>query len=552
MAEALAPPAWTRTLILLRPLLLLLGVAVAVAAGTTAVLWSRGTPMSVLYTGLPDREAAAVADALRAAGLDVQLGPAPGVVQVPESRVMDARMHLARSGVVVGQGGMDALDADPGFGVSSFLEGARYQRALEQELARTIGGLRGVASARVHLALPKPSAFIRDRAPATASVVVELLPGAQLAPGQSEAISRLVGAAIPELKPEDVTVVDARGGLLSQTDSAAQVAQVHFDLARRTEDMLVNRIQTLLQPLVGRTEVQVTVELDPTEAEQAREVVDPNTVVSQEQVTRQIRDNATGGSAPGGIPGAASNSVGDPVTAGAPPAAPEATTTQERRQFEVSREMAYSRTASGRIQRLTVAVLLDSPPLPPVTATPPPVPAVAEGGDAMAEPEPVPSPAPSSPAAPPGWSAETLADVEALVKGAVGFSEARGDSITVRQGAFRQEVLPPVAPMPWWQQAWVLDGAREAGGLLLLALIVFLALRPLLKSLADPAPLRRLLTPAVPAAATAAADIPRAPVTLDAPNALSFDDKMAMARQAVAQDPKRVAQVVRTWVGSDG
>ncbi len=552
MAEAALSPGWTRTLILLRPVLLLLGVAVAVAAGTTAVLWSRGTPMAVLYTGLADREAASVADTLRGAGFDVQLGPGPGVVQVPETRAMEARMQLARAGVVVGQGGMDALDADPGFGVSSFLEGARYQRALEQELARTISGLRGIGSARVHLALPKPSAFIRDRAPATASVVLELLPGATLAPGQSEAISRLVAAAIPELKPEDVTVVDARGGLLSQSDGAAQAAHAHYDLARRTESMLVNRIQTLLQPLVGRTEVQVTVELDPTEAEQAREIVDPNTVVTQEQVTRQIRDNtgagAGAGGAPGGIPGAASNTVGDPVTAGTPPGAsgaPETTTTQERRQFEVSREMAYTRTASGRIQRLTVAVLLDSPPIPAIE----PPPALAEGvapsaDGAQAPPPPVPT-------GPPTWSAETLADVEALVKSAVGYSEPRGDLVTVRQGMFRSEVIPEVTPMPWWQQAWVLDGAREAGGLLLLVLILVMVLRPLLKNLADPAPLRRLLTPAVPSALPAP-DAPRAPVTLDAPTALSFDDKMAMARQAVAQDPKRVAQVVRTWVGNDG
>ncbi|ULQ45641.1 flagellar M-ring protein FliF [Flagellatimonas centrodinii] len=554
MADTPLPQGWTRTLLVLRPALLLVGVAIAVAAGVTAVLWSRGATQAVLYTGLGDREASAVAESLRGAGFDVQMGPGAGVIQVPESRLMDARMHLAGAGVSVGQGGMDVLDAAPGFGVSSFLEGARYQHALEQELARTIGGLRGIASARVHLAMSKPSAFIRDRVSTTASVVLELMPGAQLAAGQADAIARLVASSIPELKPESVTVVDARGGLLSQSDPATLAAQKHFDLARRTEEILVNRVQTLLLPLVGRAEVQVMVELDRTENEQARETVDPNAVMTQEQVSRESRGMATANSGPGGIPGgvpgAASNLPGEaaPVTtAGGSSGNAAETSSQERRQYEVSREMAYSRTASGRIQRLTVAVLLDHPPIAAGGAAGAP-PAADGAVDPAALTPPVGEAAPAT-----EWSAATLADVEALVMNAVGYSEARGDSLTVRQAAFRPMEVPEIAPMLWWQQAWVLNSAREAGGLLLLALIVFLALRPLLKNLTDPAPLRRLLAPAVPQALpSGASDIPRAPVTLEGPAALTFDDKMALARQAVAQDPKRVAQVVKTWVGNDG
>lgn len=555
MADTPLPQGWTRTLLLLRPALLLVGVAIAVAAGVTAVLWSRGATQAVLYTGLDDRAASAVAESLRSAGFDVQMGPGAGVIQVPESRLMDARMHLAGAGVSVAQGGMDVLDAAPGFGVSSFLEGARYQHALEQELARTIGGLRGIASARVHLAMSKPSAFIRDRVSTTASVVLELMPGAQLAAGQADAIARLVASSIPELKPESVTVVDARGGLLSQSDPATLAAQKHFDLARRTEEILVNRVQTLLLPLVGRAEVQVMVELDRTENEQARETVDPNAVMTQEQVSRESRGVATTntgpGGIPGGVPGAASNLPGEaaPVTTAAVGSAGNAaeTSSQERRQYEVSREMAYSRTASGRIQRLTVAVLLDHPPT--AVAAAPAAPAAADGAvDPAALTPPVGEAVVAS-----EWSAATLADVEALVKNAVGYSEARGDSLTVRQAAFRPLEMPEISPMLWWQQGWVLNSAREAGGLLLLALIVFLALRPLLKGLTDPAPLRRLLAPAVPQALpSGSGDIPRAPVTLEGPAALTFDDKMALARQAVAQDPKRVAQVVKTWVGNDG
>lgn len=522
-----------------KPLLALIGVALAVAAGVTVVLWSRPTPQTALFTQLNDRDAAAVADSLRSAGIAVQIGPGAGVIQVPAASANDARMHLARSGVTPQSGGMDMLGEPQGFGVSSFMEGARYQHALEQELARTISALQPVSSARVHLALPKQSAFIRDRARVTASVVLDLLPGAQLAQGQAEAIAHLVAASIPELQSQDVTVVDARGAVLSRLDSEGANAERHYELARRMESMMVARVQQLIAPLVGRAEVQVMVELDPTEAEQARETVDPNPVMREEQITREV--GSAGGAAsapPAGVPGAAANQPPEAggLTAEVPTEeGPAPITTAERRTFDVSREVNYSRTRGNRVSRITVAVLLDRPPPAAVVA--------AAEGDVT----------PAAPAVP-AWDAETLADVDALVRDAVGFTEARGDRVTVRQGAMQQVVaLEPPAAAPWWQAAWVQRSAREGLGVLALALIAWLVIRPLLKNLTAPQAAR---APATALPVNVTSDDGEGPqrsaalTALDKPG-LSLDDKLLLARQAVNEDAKRVAQVVKAWVGTD-
>jgi flagellar M-ring protein FliF len=513
-----------------KPLLLLIGVALAVAAGVTVVLWSRPAAQTALFTQLNDRDAAAVVDSLRGAGFAVQIGPGPGVIQVPAFSANDARMHLARSGVTPQGTGMDMLGEPQGFGVSSFMEGARYQHALEQELARTISALQPVANARVHLAMPKQSAFIRDRARVTASVVLDLLPGARLDQGQAEAIAHLVAASIPELQTEDVTVVDARGAVLSQLNTEGAAMERHFELARRMESMLVARVQQLIAPLVGRAEVQVMVELDPTEAEQASEVVDPNPVMREEQITRETGSGAGTAAAPAGVPGAAAN---QPPEAGGmapdPAAAAESVTTAERRSFDVSREVHYTRTRGNRVERVTVAVLLDRPP---------PTAPVEEG----------------TPPATPAWSAETLADVEALVRDAVGFSEARGDRVTVRQGAMQAApVIEPPLPAPWWQAAWVYRSAREGLGVLALALIAWLLIRPLLKNLSAPRAAEGPPAMALPGDAADGGETPprnAALTALDRPG-LSLDDKLLLARQAVNEDAKRVAQVVKSWVGTD-
>ena len=198
----------------LRQLMLLLGIAAAVAAGVVVVLWWRGPNWSLLYGNLSDADAGNVIEALQAAGIEHRIDGG-GAVMVPAERVNDARLKLASQGLPQGKSAsLDMINKDPGFGVSQFMESARYQYALEGELARTISSLQAVEAARIHLAIPQQSAFVHDRRPASASVLLQLRSGHRLEPGQVSAIVHLVASSIPELDSDNVTVVDQEGHLL--------------------------------------------------------------------------------------------------------------------------------------------------------------------------------------------------------------------------------------------------------------------------------------------------------------------------------------------------
>ena len=203
---------------------LLAGVAAAVAAAIWLVLWSQGQNYTVLYGQLSERESGQVMDALTAAGIEFKLNPS-GAVSVAESKVQEARIRLASQGLPQSDSmGIEMIQKDSALGTSSMMETARYQSVLETELARTIIKVQGVQSARVHLALPKASVFLRDARKATASVMLQLYPGRHLEPGQVAAIVHLVASSVPELGPSDVTVVDQAGSLLNSPDESAEAA----------------------------------------------------------------------------------------------------------------------------------------------------------------------------------------------------------------------------------------------------------------------------------------------------------------------------------------
>src|SRR5689334_2547364 len=257
----------------LKPLLMLIGVAAAVAAGVMVVLWSKGPSYSLLYANLSAEDQAQVAAALDSAGIPYRLEGANGM-SVPAERLSDARLKLAGQGLPEGSGGFANISKDPGFCVSQFMEGARYQHALEAELARTISSLRPVDGARVHLAVPRESAFVRDRRPASASVFVQLKAGKRLGQEQIQSIINLVASSIPELEPTQVTVVDQQGRLLSAPQSDTELAQRerNLELTHRLEEEYVQRIEALLAPFAvpGRVKAQVVAQVDTSVTEEAR------------------------------------------------------------------------------------------------------------------------------------------------------------------------------------------------------------------------------------------------------------------------------------------
>ena len=542
----------------LKPLLLLVGIAMAVAAGVTVVLWSRGPTYSLLYANLGTEDQAQITQALDAAQIPYRMQPGSSSIEVPAERLNDARLKLAGQGLPEGGGGFATMDKDPGFGVSQFMENARYQHALEAELASTIAALRPVEGARVHLAVPRQSAFVRDRKGASASVFLQLKQGRRLEQEQIQAIVNLVASSIPDLDASQVTVVDQQGRLLSSPEGhdLFAVREQQYDMIHRLEDDYAQRIEALLAPLVGpgRVRAQVVAQMDMAVTEEAHEQYRPDSqIVRSESTSEQISKDGSGVQ---GVPGALTNQPpptgvaqpppnntppAKPATPGAPQSATAAATSpvpgsggsgvtdntsrSATRNYEIDRTLNYTRQPAGRIRRLTVAVLIDN------------LRTVGKDGKAKETP----------------LSAEQLEHVNQLVKDAVGFDEARGDNVNVVNASFTQETAPAISDGDLekpkiWESPLVRDIAKILAGLIVLLVLVLSVLRPMIRTLIGPVRL-----PAGPASAKLTAEV-NAAAALPAAGketAVTHEQQVQQARTLVNQDPKRVAQVVRGWVAAD-
>ena len=286
----------------LKPLLMLIGVAAAVAAGVSIVLWSQAPTYSLLFGNLGEADKAQVVQSLEQNAIPYKLEPGSGAVLVPADKVSEARMKLAAKGLPE-TGGFSLMEKDPGFGVSQFMENARYQHAVETELARTIASLKQVDGARVHLAVPQQSAFVRDRRSASASVFLQMKSGRRLEREQVTAIVNLVASSIPELETKQVTVIDSQGHLLSapERDSESAAREQQFEIANRMEEDYSQRIVSLLTPLLGpdRVRAQVVAQIEMSATEEAREQYRPDSqVVRSEQTSEET--SRTGAAAAGG------------------------------------------------------------------------------------------------------------------------------------------------------------------------------------------------------------------------------------------------------------
>lgn len=545
----------------LRQLGTMLVLSIAIAGGIAMFFWAQKPNFASLYTGLADADAAQVADALRAAGIEYKLEPGTGAVTVAGDKVYEARMKLASQGLPKGSAqGMEMLGKEQGFGTSQFIENARYQLAQETELARSIGTLTTIKAARVHLALPKQSAFARNNDHASASVVIELYPGRSLDQGQVASIVHMVASSVPNLSPGNVTVIDQYGRLLTQDDPNSEAAQSaeQFDYTRRVEGDYVRRIEQLLTPMVGagRLSAQVAADLDFSVTEEAHEAYNPNPqAIRSEQTSEDTSRNGANPPAQG-VPGATSNqppsaaqavpvnNAAAVAAAGQTPAAGTATTATTAatdvptsqtktatRNYELDKTISHTRQSVGRVRRLSIAVLVDQ------------IPKANDKGELV----------------PTALTADELAKVQALVREAVGFDEKRGDTVTVQNAPFLQsEAIKPPPALPIWQQPEVRDYARQGLGAIVLLVLAFFVLKPMIKGLmAPPAPKTVegiLETMAERRAQQAGVPLGEERVSLgvdaaDAPKV--YEQKLVLARQAVAQDPKKVAQVVKTWIGSE-
>ena len=519
----------------------LLMIAGAVALGLFVFFWSQKPAYTPLYTGLDAKATAEATDMLRAAQIPFQLDQATGAISVPEENLHDARLRLAGAGLAEsGRLGFEMMERDPGFGVSQFVENARYQHALETELVRTITTLRPVRDARVHLAIPKPSAFTRQREVASASVVLDLRSGAMLERNQVDAIVHLVSSSIPDLAPERVTVVDQSGRMLTISDpnSEAALNAAQFERVRKLETSFNDRIRELLEPLTGpgRVNAEVAVDMDFSVTEEARETFanDPAKIRSE-----QVSQNTVAGTGPEGVPGATSNTPPGPNAAAAPnPAAPVETSSSATRNFEMDRTLQHTRQPAGRVRRVTAAVLVDH------------VPRTGENGKVVMT----------------ALDAATLARIEALVKEAVGFDAARGDSVSVMNAPFVRETDKP-EDVPFWESPWLhnpllRDIARYGLGALVVIALLFGVLRPAMRQIIHPTgkpkaqadeddvDISVVDADGAEGGVVATLSHEHAPPLRALPSD-AYEDRLRQAREAVKADSKQVAQVVKDWVASD-
>ena len=533
-----------------------IGLILAIAAFATLVvslvLWLTRPSYVVMYPNLPQHESAQVAEALERHGVRYRLDPGSGAVQVAAGQLHESRLKLATEGLPKASGfGFELLEQDQGLGTSRLIEDARYHRAIEGELARSVATLDSVESARVHLALPRQSVFVRDRTRPTASVLVNLYAGRSLDESRVAGIVHLVSSSIPDLEPEAVTVVDQRGRLLTQPsgglDGLAASGQ-QLDFTRRLEETYVRRIMEIISPIVGADALraQVAADLDFSRVERTTEAYDPDSATVRSE---QISEDESRGQGMFGIPGALANQppeagvLGQLPGAGVPGeqdeafgngrAVPGSTSRRTVRNFEVDRTISHIREAPGGLRRLSVAVVVDYRERP--------------NEDGVLERAPL--------------DEAEMERINTLVREAVGFDAARGDSVNVINASFRAVETPaPLPEPPVWQEPWVMDLAKTILAVIVVLVLALTVVRPMLRSLAQRGSAARREQMALPGGGVAEGTGERLGLGSTSQGALpgpvpgqrNYESNLDTARGMVRDDPKRVAQLMKTWIAGDG
>ena len=540
----------------LRQLGLLVGLAASIAIGVYVVLWSQEPGYRVLYNNVPDRAASEIAQTLQQAGVKHRFDPETNSLLVDAADVHKARMQLASSGVSIDSDqGFELLDKEEGFGTSQFLQTARYQRALEGELARTINSISVVRAARVHLALPRQSAFVRQQKKASASVFVDLASGRSLTEQQVASILNLVASSVPNLDVDQVTVVDQKGRLLSGGERSHDLALTssQFDYTKKLEDEYIRRIENILVPVVGSENMraQVVADLDFTVTEQTQESFNPDQpAVRSEQ---RFEEKSNGNSQPVGIPGALSNqppgAATVPQQAGGQNAGqaiegansvPTNSRSRATLNYELDRTISHTRRTPGSIRRLSVAVVVNHK-LAPVAAT--------QTANAEEEAAPEEGGATNSTMQLTPLSTEELARLTSLVKDAVGFNALRGDTVNVINAPFAPVPEVEALPEPSILDApWLATLIKQVVAGLAVLLVVFGVLRPVMRSLAQYSVQKKQVEQEERLAEDQ--------LTLGEsgerlPKPRGYEANLNMAKGMAQQDPKLVAQVIKNWVTNE-
>ncbi|WP_062262568.1 flagellar basal-body MS-ring/collar protein FliF [Endozoicomonas arenosclerae] len=508
--------------------MLLIALSGTIALTMVLFIWSQTSNWQPLYGNQEMYDASSITQVLESRQINYRIHPDTGQVMVDASEVSAARMQLSAAGIKTGlPEGLKVLEKEQGLGTSQFIENARYRHGLEGELAKTIISLKPVRNARVHLALPKRTAFVRKQAKSSASVFIDLFAGGQLDNKQVEAIVNLVASSVPGLAKKDVSVVDQQGNLLSRdiamSNGSMAIANAQLKYIKGVEQHYIDRVNSLLDPIIGSRNfrVQVSADVDFSRVEQTAEQYDPDQKTVRSEKGRE-RTPATPEAL--GVPGSLSNQPPDTAAENAETAATP-TQNEYTRNYELNKTVRHTSFQQGRVQRISVAVVLNNSPS-----------AVAIAGE---------------------WNQEKLDNLKELIMDSVGLPAEVADQVSLHTASFIEVPEAEFISPAWWQQPEIMTYARYGAGTLLgLAAIIFL-LRPLVQqTLPKHAALKQ------EAAMLEQQNQQKAaldhPAVMDENTALlppelaDFDTQLGYLRKLSTKEPERVAQVIKLWMKSGG
>jgi len=539
---------------------LMLSIALSVAVGIAVVLWSNTDSYDLLFSGMENEDATEILATLDQMGVDYSVETESGAIMVPTDQVRKLKLKLAAQGLPRTKStGYDILEKDSGFGTSKNVELMRFQRALEGEIAKTVATIQNIKSARVLLALPKQSVFVRKRKKPSASVIVSLYQGRSLEKGQIEAIIHLVSSSVPMMESKQVTVVDQKGRMLSGNESSEDMylTSKQFEYKKNLEEHLMQRIENILLPLVGSEgmQAQISADVDFTVTEKTQEMFNPDLPALRSE---QTQNELSASTSIQGVPGALSNqpppagvapeiAVGQDGQAGA--SSPRSSSKSATRNFELDKTITHTRLATGVLRRLSVAVVVDDKKVQ------------LEGGTFTNQ----------------AYAQEDVNQLRELVMQAVGFDSSRGDQVTVTNVSFRiPDELEALPDTPLWEQGWFLDASKQLTAVLVVVFLIFGVLRPTMRGLvARDEEVKAILDAHAEADAmggTIRFDEEGKPIAvpvkggeevdeiglassvedlllLDAPQ--SYEKRLEYIQQLIDEDPKLVAEVLKGWLRSD-
>jgi flagellar M-ring protein FliF len=545
---------------------LIVGMAAIIAIIIGAMLYGSQSSYKVLFSNLSEKDGGAIISALEQMNVPYKFSESGGAILVPTDKVHQARLRLATQGLPKGGAVGFEMMENQKFGISQFLEQVNYQRALEGELARTIQTVAAVSMARVHLAIPKPSVFVREEQKPTASVMLQLHPGRQLEPQQIAGITHLVASSIPQLPVANIAIVDQNGTLLSQLKSPlgeAGLDPTQLKYIREVEASVIKRIQEIISPITGteNVRVQAAADIDFSQQEQTAESFKPNADPAAVAMrSQQNSEQAQGSPNPLGVPGALSNQP--PVPATAPittPAVPPTTGANNAPNaqgqisnagitaqissvgqplsarkdstinYEVDRTITHTKNQLGRVKRLSVAVLVNHK--------------LDKDRSGKTAPRPL--------------SEIEIKQLNELARDAMGFSQQRGDTLTVVNSPFsaaKEEIEPP-----FWKHPDFFDLLKELAKYALIAgvllYIVLAVLRPLVRQMFPPG---SELAGNKPVGGTLSTTDEAGEEEKTAEEEelnmayATYERKLSKAKEIATSDPQAVANILKEWISPNG